>query len=51
MCLTDACLGSDEVPQKHMMPEGGFKKSAGCYKGGVITCKPQLLFLVNTSFV
>lgn len=25
MCLTDACLGSDEVLQKHMMPEEGLR--------------------------
>lgn len=25
MCLTDACLGSDEVLQQHMMPEEGLK--------------------------
>lgn len=25
MCLPDACLGSDEVLQKRMMPEEGLK--------------------------
>lgn len=32
MCLTDACLGSDEVPQKHMMPEGGLKSQQAVIK-------------------
>lgn len=32
MCLTDACLGSDEVLQRRMMPEEGLKSQQAVTK-------------------